>query len=132
MMKCSRSTTHVVTLAAMVCLAPSAFASDFKTLGDEDLKTAVVGKTLRLETKIGTIPINFKQDGTMVGRSSDLAGYLGRGFDTGTWWVENNQLCQKWKLWMDAKAYCFTLKQAGANVQWTRNDGLKGTITVSN
>jgi hypothetical protein len=116
---------------AALC-ATAATASDFKTMGDEDLKTAVTGKTLRLETQIGAIPISFRSDGTMTGRSTDLASYLGRGYDTGSWWVDNNQLCQKWKLWMDGKSYCFTLKQAGPKVQWTRSDGLKGTLTVSN
>jgi hypothetical protein len=127
-----RSAACSATVAATALCASAVSASDFKTLGDEDLKSAVTGKTLRLETQIGAIPISFRADGTMTGRSSDLASYLGRGYDTGSWWVDNNQLCQKWKLWMDAKSYCFTLKQAGPKVQWTRSDGLKGTLTVSN
>ena len=121
--------------AAVVALALAlvpAVANDFKTLDDAALKTAVSGKTVRLETKIGSIPINFRSDGTMTGRSQDLANYLGRGYDTGTWWVDGNQLCQKWKLWMDAGTYCFTVRQNGQTVQWTRNDGMKGTLTVSN
>jgi hypothetical protein len=113
-------------------LAVPVTASDFRPMNETDLRNAVTGKTVRLETSIGAIPINFKPDGTMVGRSTDLANYLGRGYDTGSWWVDNNQLCQKWKLWMDAKPYCFTLRQSGQKVHWTRDDGLKGTITVSN
>jgi hypothetical protein len=92
----------------------------------------VSGKTVRLETAVGSIPISFRADGTMTGRSSDMANYLGRSYDTGTWWIADNQLCQKWKMWMDSKSYCFTLRQSGAKVHWTRNDGLKGVITVSN
>lgn len=123
---------RAIAVAVVAFAAHPAAASEFKALGDSDLKTAVTGKTLRLETSIGTIPISFKADGTMTGRATDLVSYLGRGYDTGAWWVENNQLCQKWKLWMDAKSYCFTLRQNGQKVQWTRSDGLKGTLVVSN
>lgn len=101
-------------------------------LNGDALKTAVSGKTIRLETAVGAIPIVFRTDGTMTGRSSDLANYLGRSYDTGTWWIADNRLCQKWKMWMDAKSYCFTLRQSGQQVHWTRDDGLKGVITVSN
>jgi hypothetical protein len=126
------ATRFGATFACALALAGAAPASEFKALGDDDLRTAITGKTLRLETSIGAIPISFRADGTMTGRSTDLASYLGRGYDTGSWWVDNNQLCQKWKLWMDSKPYCFSLRQAGQKVHWTRSDGLKGTLTVSN
>jgi hypothetical protein len=135
MIICNLTRVACFSAAAALPLLSAIFdatAADFKTLDDGALRTAVVGKTLRLDTAIGAIPISFRADGTMTGRSQDLANYLGRSYDTGTWWIDSNQLCQKWKLWMDAKPYCFTLKQAGAQVHWTRNDGLKGTITVSN
>jgi hypothetical protein len=119
-------------LALFVVGAPVLAVADYQTMNDDALRNAVSGKTVRLETAIGAIPINFKADGTMVGRSQDLANYLGRSYDNGTWWIDSNQLCQKWKMWMDAKPYCFTLRQNGEKVQWTRSDGLKGTITVSN
>jgi hypothetical protein len=125
---CARAA--LVMLVTGVLVAPAS-ANDFKTLDEGDLKAAVVGKTLRLNTKIGSIPISFRADGTMTGRTSDLVNYLGRGYDTGTWWVDGGKLCQKWKSWLDAQAYCFTLRQSGQTVHWTRSDGLKGTITVS-
>jgi hypothetical protein len=118
--------------AMLVGLATTTAANDFSPLDEIALRTAVTGKTVRLETAIGAIPISFRADGTMTGRSTDLANYLGRSYDTGTWWIASNQLCQKWKLWMDSKSYCFTLKRAGEKVQWTRDDGLKGTMIVSN
>lgn len=124
-----RLTTFAVT-AVMSVFAGTAIAET--TLDGEALKSAVSGKTVRLETAVGAIPISFRADGTMTGRSADMANYLGRSFDTGTWWIADNQLCQKWKMWMDAKSYCFTLRQAGQKVHWTRDDGLKGVIVVSN
>ncbi len=117
---------------AMAVFASHGQAGAEMTLDGDALKTAVSGKTVRLETAVGSIPIIFRVDGTMTGRTNDMANYLGRSYDTGTWWIAENQLCQKWKMWMDAKPYCFTLRQAGATVHWTRNDGLKGVITVSN
>jgi hypothetical protein len=118
--------------ALAVALTCPALASDYKPLDESQLRDAITGKTVRLETSIGAIPISFRADGTMTGRSTDLANYLGRSYDTGSWWIDSNQLCQKWKLWMDAKPYCFSLRQAGTKVQWTRSDGMKGMLTVSN
>lgn len=120
-------------LAPFAVLTLFSGAACAETALDADaLKSAVTGKTVRLETAVGAIPISFRADGTMTGRSTDMANYLGRSYDTGTWWIADNQLCQKWKMWMDAKPYCFTLRQAGQKVHWTRNDGLKGVITVAN
>lgn len=126
------------TTAAGACLAvllgvlPSADANDFRVLDEDSLRAAVSGKTVRLDTRIGSIPISFRSDGTMTGRASELANYLGRGYDTGTWWIDDNKLCQRWKLWLDGQSYCFTIRQSGQRVQWTRDDGVKGTLTVSN
>lgn len=116
--------------AAMLVFATASVASDFKDLHAGDLRQAVSGKTLRLDTPVGSIPISFRADGTMVGRTNDMANWLGRGYDQGTWWIARDQLCQRWKLWLDAKAYCFTLRQSGTQVQWIRNDGVKGVLTV--
>lgn len=116
--------------AVAVVSAGAAFANDAKPLNGHAVEQAGSGKTLRLETPIGTIPISFKSDGTMVGRTQDLASWLGRGYDQGTWWVVRDQLCQKWKMWLEGKPYCFTLRQAGSQVHWTRNDGMKGVLTV--
>ena len=118
------------TVWVLVAAATGSLASEFQTMDAAALKAAVTDKTVRLETQVGTIPISFRADGTMTGRSTDMANYLGRSYDTGTWWVTESQLCQKWKLWMDAKSYCFTLRQNGTKVQWTRDDGLKGVISV--
>jgi hypothetical protein len=115
---------------AVAMMASGARAQDLSILDGESVRAAITGKTIQLQTKIGVIPISFKADGTMIGRSQELANWLGRSMDQGQWWIVENQLCQRWKLWMDAKPYCFTLRQAGETVQWTRNDGLKGTLVV--
>jgi hypothetical protein len=118
-------------LAAVWISTSTAAANDFKMLDDAALRSALSGKTVRLDTRIGSIPISFRADGTMTGRAPDLVSYLGRGYDTGTWWIDDNRLCQKWKLWLDGESYCFTIRQSGQTVQWTRNDGVKGTLQVA-
>ena len=130
MLSLQRRLARFGAVAGLLVCAHAAVASDFQTLDAAALKSAVTDKTVRLETAVGAIPISFRADGTMTGRSTDMANYLGRAYDTGIWWVTETQLCQKWKLWMDAKSYCFTLRQSGTKVQWTRDDGLKGVITV--
>jgi hypothetical protein len=119
------------TAAVFASLASPSLA-EFRVLDRTALLEAVSGKTVTLETDVGTIPISFKSDGTMIGRTQTMANWLGRSFDQGTWWIENDKLCQKWKLWLDGRSYCFTIRQNGQKVQWTRNDGLKGTLVVSN
>lgn len=125
----TRSRQTLIVATACMCAAGAASA-EFRSLDQAALKEAVAGKTLRLQTRMGAIPITFRADGTMSGRAPDLVGYLGRGQDSGTWWVSADKLCQKWKIWLDAQAYCFTLRQSGSTVQWQRDDGLRGTMTV--
>jgi hypothetical protein len=115
---------------AGVCAIAQPAVAEFRSLGEAALREAVVGKTLRLQTKVGTIPITFRADGTMTGHAPDLVGYLGRGQDNGRWWVSADKLCQKWNTWLGAESYCFALRQSGHTVQWTRDDGLRGTMTV--
>src|SRR6478752_10372593 len=48
----------------------------------------------------------------------------------GKWWVENDQLCQKWTSWMDGQSYCYKLTLDGSKVTWVRNDGHSGTARI--
>jgi hypothetical protein len=123
-------TSAACALAAATWLTADVALAEFKSLDEAALREAVVGKTLRLQTRMETIPITFRSDGSMSGRAPDLIGYLGRGQDTGRWWIAANKLCQKWNIWLDAQAYCFALRQSGATVQWHRDDGLRGVLTV--
>lgn len=99
-------------------------------LEGDALRKAVAGKTVSLETPLGGLPINFRHNGTMHAKTVDLAYYTGSTQDRGVWWVAANKLCQRWNTWLGGKAYCFTLRQEGRSVQWTRNDGLTGVATI--
>jgi len=48
----------------------------------------------------------------------------------GSWWIEANQLCQRWTSWLDSKTYCYKLARRGDTVQWFRNDGRSGTARI--
>ncbi len=101
-------------------------------LSGEALRTVLTGKTVVLNTPVGGIPIDYRDNGTMIGRAKDLSMYVGAERDTGRWWIKSDQVCQKWEVWLSARAYCFTLRVVGRTVHWTRNDGEAGTALLKN
>jgi len=97
----------------------------------ETLRAAVAGKTVYLATPVGALPISYRTNGTMLGRSGALAQYVGTESDNGTWWIARDRLCQRWDTWLDGKAYCYTMRREGDTVHWSRNDGRTGTAVIS-
>jgi hypothetical protein len=120
----------VLCLAVAVVLAAGAAIASEGHLQGAALRQAVAGKTVNLKTPLGGLPINFRVDGTMQATTVELASYTGSTQDRGIWWVAANKLCQRWNNWLEGKAYCFTLRQQGRAVHWTRNDGLSGVATI--
>lgn len=107
-----------------------AMASDLQLEGDA-LRKAIAGKTVSLATPMGGLPISYRADGTMHGLATGaLAAYAGASRDGGRWWVVADQLCQRWNKWLGGAPYCFRLRQQGASVHWTRQDGLSGVATI--
>ena len=79
------------------------------------------------------LPIRYLANGRMSGSMGTVAASFSRGdgaSDCGKWWVDNDQLCQKWTSWMDGKSYCYKLTRNGDNVTWVRNDGRSGTARI--
>jgi hypothetical protein len=122
---------RVIGLAAAVTSSwvGSAVAQD--VLVGEALRTAVAGKTIHLETPIGTVPVAYAPNGTLYGRGGGVAAYLGASEDRGRWWVSSQQLCQRWNVWLDAKPHCYTIRRDGDRVQWTRDDGRTGSARIT-
>ena len=114
---------------ALAGLAGSALAEPAKLTG-EALRQAVSARTVIVATAIGSFRIRYNSDGTMTGRAPALVAGLGTERDRGQWWIPDDRLCQRWHQWLDAKRYCFTLQQAGAIINWLRDDGLSGTATI--
>lgn len=112
----------------------SAIASaEPRPLTGDDLMAAIAGRTVVIETPVGMVPVLFKADGSMEGHSKEVARYVGVEHDTGTWWVSKDRLrmCQKWRSWMDGKLHCFTLRQEGAVLYWSRGDGETGLARIA-
>ena len=113
--------------------AVPAMAESISLAGDE-LRQAVTGKTVYLKVSGFDLPIRYASNGRMTGRVGAVAASFSRGdgaSDTGKWWVDNDQLCQKWSSWLEAKSYCFRLTRDGNSVHWVRDDGLSGTARIS-
>jgi hypothetical protein len=102
-----------------------------EALDGSALRKAVSGKTVHLATPMGGLPIRYQTDGTMSGSAGTLAAYTGSLTDRGRWWVVADKLCQRWNSWLGGKSHCFTLRQQGGTVHWTRDDGLSGVATIA-
>jgi hypothetical protein len=119
----------VVLFVSALTVCAQALGSE-QPLEGEALRKVVAGKTVNLETPLGGLPISFRHNGTMHGKTAELAYYTGSTQDRGVWWIVADKLCQRWNNWLGGKAYCFKLRQEGRTVQWTRNDGLSGVATI--
>ena len=99
---------------------------------DEALRRLVSGRTVLLDTPIGTtIPIEFAPDGRMRGKAGGLAGFLGAANDEGEWWVEKAQLCQRWTVWFKSERQCLRFKHSGRTIHWTSDTGRTGTARLA-
>ena len=69
----------------------SALAEPSKLTG-EALRQVVSGRTVLLETPIGSFPIRYRRDSTMTGQAPAFIASLGT---ERPWWVADNCLCQR-------------------------------------
>ncbi len=129
------ATPAALTPAALPAPAPAPLApvpapSPSET-ADDAVRALVGGKTVALDTPLGTtVPIVFREDGTMTGKAGNLAGMLGAPTDSGKWWAERGRLCQKWTVWFNKELQCIKIKLSGGAVHWTRDDGRMGTAKI--
>ncbi len=123
-------TKYLAAIAAATVLAMPVAAEPTKMSGSS-LRGFVSGKTVVLNTKMGTIPISYRGNGTMSGRAKSLAGFMGPPQDQGNWWIQGEQVCQKWNTWLDGQAHCITFRLDGKTVHWRSNDGHEGIATIA-
>jgi len=123
-----------VTCATLMFGVPFAETQAGETaLSGSALRSAVSGKTIFLKISGFELPISYASGGTMKGSMSTVAAAFARGdgaSDTGKWWIADDQLCQKWRTWMEGGTYCYKLSQNGGQVRWERNDGRSGTARI--
>jgi hypothetical protein len=121
-------------LAAGLALPALPATAESITLAGDELRQAISGKTVYLNVSGFELPIVYSANGRMKGTMGTVAASFSTGngaADRGKWWVENDQLCQKWNSWMDGQTYCYKLTRNGSNVTWVRNDGRSGTARIS-
>ncbi len=96
------------------------------------LRQLASGKTVHLESPYGTLPVTFKEDGSLSAKASGaLAIYLGSTSDRGRWTVQGERICQKFFKWFHGETHCMRVKQDGRKITWRRDDGLSGTATIA-
>jgi hypothetical protein len=120
-------------LAAGLALPALPVAAEPVSLAGDELKTAISGKTVYLNISGFELPIVYSPNGRMKGTMGAVAASFSRGdgsSDRGKWWVDNDQLCQKWTSWMDGQSFCYKLTRNGNVVNWVRNDGHSGTARI--
>jgi hypothetical protein len=124
------------TLAEPLVLAADPRAgSDASSFSANELRRVVSGKTIYLDVSGFELPIHYFQNGHMSGTMSSVAAALSWGevaSDNGQWWIEANQLCQRWTSWLNGQTYCYKLARQGDTVQWSRNDGRSGAARIGN
>ncbi len=119
--------------AAIVLPATAALGAEPTKLAGDELRNTISGKTVYLNISGFELPIRYSANGRMTGKMGTVAASFSRGdgsSDSGKWWVADDQLCQKWASWMDAKQYCYKLTRQGASVRWVRDDGRSGTARL--
>jgi hypothetical protein len=118
---------------------PVTLISDAKTLAGntalsaDELRRAVAGKTVYLDVSGFELPIRYLDHGRMSGKMGTVAATLSIGdpvSDNGVWWIEANQLCQRWTSWLEGQTHCYRLTRKGNSVQWFRDDGRSGTARI--
>ena len=102
-------------------------------LNNNQIVTTLRGKRIYLSIPIGgEFPLNYYIYQVIDGDGQTTGlGFLFKQTDSGTWWVEQNKVCQKWSSWYDNKPFCFKLKRIDQNsLYWIRDDGLQGTARI--
>jgi hypothetical protein len=103
------------------------------SLTEDQLRQAIVGKTVYLNVSGFELPIRYKANGRMTGNMGVVAASFSQGDgsrDSGGWRIDANQLCQRWTSWMDGQIHCYKISRQGTVINWLREDGVSGTARV--
>ena len=126
----------MIAMIFILCSGDHSYANQDKTddfLNNTQIITTLRGKRIYLSIPVGgEFPLNYYVDQVIDGDGQTTGlGFLFKQTDSGTWWVEQNKMCQKWSSWYDNKPFCFKLKRIDQNsLYWIRDDGLEGTARI--
>lgn len=101
-------------------------------LTGSELRDLLAGETINLSAPFGSLPITYSPAGRMVAKSAVMAVFSGIYKDTGTWRINGNSFCQKWKTWNGGREQCFSVRRKGQTLHWKSNDGMSGTAYAAN
>jgi hypothetical protein len=119
--------------AAAACLCVTAVAEAEPTpLSGPEIRDLVAGATVDIDAPLGfKVRLRYTRDGQVSGETSTaLVLLLGAASDTGTWWVEPEQLCHKWKIWFNDYPQCFRMTKDGQTFYWRTFDDKTGTAAI--
>jgi hypothetical protein len=127
-----------LTLLVSVAFAASSLPKDAPviegtSLTEKELRQAIVDKTVYLNVSGFELPIHYKLNGRMTGNMGVVAATFSQGDgsrDSGRWWIDANQLCQRWTSWMDGQIHCYKISRQGNVINWLREDGVSGTARI--
>lgn len=118
--------------AFALCASAVAAHAESTPVPGRILNEMVAGSTVVIDAPMGfKLPIRHGDDGTITGEAGGLAFYLGTATDTGRWWVADDRLCYKWSKWFKSEARCMRVRRDGARIEWEKEDGDKGTGTLT-
>jgi hypothetical protein len=126
--------SRVCAAAAAVVVAVASFPaqSNASQLSGSEIRQAIGGKKVLLQTRWGGFPLTYAKSGKVTGDGTALG--LARFFapkETGSWWLAGNRLCQQFPTWYKGQQFCFTLSRTNeTTLRWVRDDGYSGTAKI--
>lgn len=112
----TRALTAVVAMSAALLVAPA----QAQTLDASAAKAVMSGANITGTNSFGNpYSVTFNSNGTIDG----VAGLNNEFKDTGSWWMDGNKFCRKYKAWLEAKAECFGISTESGNVRFHNASG---------
>lgn len=121
---------YVVGAAILLTFGAPTTRAEPERLEGEALRRAIAGRTVMLESSVGSLPITYRPNGTLAGKANGLQSLMGPKEDSGRWWVAGSKVCQQWNTWLDGVEHCYTMRFDGGTVHWSRDDGRKGKARI--
>lgn len=129
-----KTAISIVTAALLASAVPLSAQANTPVVGDA-IKQLIAGKRIYLAVPAGgEFPLYYRTDGQVDGSGEAVGlGRLLKRNDTGRWWVDGKNLCQKWENWYEGKTTCFTLTDLGDNkLKWVQDNGDTGIARIGN
>ncbi|MBW9114822.1 hypothetical protein JNB88_14355 [Rhizobium cauense] len=117
---------------AVVCTVTASEAAAERYRANE-IKEEVVGRRIFLAAPLGgEFPLNYRTTGSVDGDGEALGlGRFVKPKDTGTWWIQSDRLCQRFRTWYDGRSMCFELYRVDQKrLKWIRDDGKTGIARI--